>query len=138
MLRALHDKGVGCERVASLDNARGKFLVVAGLASGDGPAARLLKSAPAAKGTVPFLSTMSTWCPQKSGQSPEALVIRKLQWHGKPVWLVAGADSRGLMYAELDVADRIGWAADRQAPLSEIRDIAEKPDAPERASPSTP
>ena len=29
----------------------------------------------AVKGTVPFLSTMSTWCPQKSGQSPGKRVI---------------------------------------------------------------
>ena len=113
LLRALHDNGIACEQAASVDKAGGRFLVFAGLAAGDGPAARLLKSE-----KVPL------------PEGPEALVIRKTQWHGKPVWVIAGADDRGLMYAELDVADRIGWAEDRESPLSEVRDTVEKPDAP--------
>ena len=46
---------------------------------------------------------------------------------GKPGWIVGGCDDRGLMYAELDVADRIGWSADRSQPLSEVREAVEKP-----------
>jgi hypothetical protein len=96
--------------------ARGKVRLVIGLAGGGGPAAELLK---AAKVATPV--------------GPEALVIQHTEWQGKPAILVAGSDDRGLMYAELDIADRIGWAADAASPLSEVRDAAEKPDAPERA-----
>ena len=41
---ALSAKGVACEKAASLAEARGKILIVAGLAGGDGPAARLLQT----------------------------------------------------------------------------------------------
>jgi hypothetical protein len=112
MRLALRDKGVADEMSA----AQGKTLVIAGIAAGNGMVARLLKSE---KIPIP--------------EGPEALVIRKIQYHGKPAWVLAGADDRGLMYAELDVADRICWADDRGAPLSELRETAEKPDAPQRA-----
>ena len=79
---ALRAKGIACEMAGSLGEARGKFLIVAGLAAGDGPAARLLK---AGNHPVP--------------QGPEALVIRETEWQGKPVWVIAGSDDRGLMYA---------------------------------------
>ena len=80
-----------------------------GLASGEGAAARLLK-----EGNHPL------------PQGAEALVIRPVQWHDKPAWVVGGSDDRGLMYAELDVADRVGWGADAGA-LSEVRETNEKP-----------
>jgi hypothetical protein len=113
---ALRDKGVSFEKVASLDKAGGKFIIIAGLAAGDGPAARLLKDE-----KVPL------------PKGPEALVIHKSGWTANPAWVIAGADDRGLMYAALDVADRIGWAEDRDSPLSEVRETTEKPDAPQRA-----
>ncbi len=37
------------------------------------------------------------------------------------------------MYGELDVADRIGWSTDPIAPLSELKDATETPDATTRA-----
>src|SRR5712692_6417698 len=113
---ALRAKGFTCEKAASLDEARGKFAIVTGLAGSDAPASRLLK---AGNHPVP--------------QGPEALVIWRTEWKGKPVWLIAGSDDRGLMYGELDVADRIGWSADRSNPLSEVRDAIEKPAVSERA-----
>jgi hypothetical protein len=38
-----------------------------------------------------------------------------------------------LMYALLDVADRVGWAKSAEQPFSEVRDTEETPFAPERA-----
>ncbi len=108
---ALQAKDIPCEQAVSLDSARGKFLLVAGLASGEGPAARLLK----------------TGNHHPLPQGAEALVIRRLQLSGKPGWIVGGCDDRGLMYAELDVADRIAWSADRSQPLSEVRETVETP-----------
>jgi len=116
IMAALKARGVAAERAASLASARGRILIVAGLASGSGPAAQLLKAAdpPAPRG-------------------PEALVIRHSTWRGKPALIVSGSDDRGLMYAELDVAGRIGWAEDAKDPLSEVRDAAESPAVPQRA-----
>jgi len=116
LMAALQAKGIAAEKAATLDAARGKVLIVAGLASGSGPTARLLKDSniPAPTGA-------------------EALVIRHSKWNAKPALVVCGSDPRGLMYAELDVADRIGWAADPNNPLSEVRDTAEKPAVVERA-----
>ncbi|MHC4505470.1 MAG: hypothetical protein ACYTFI_19370, partial [Planctomycetota bacterium] len=104
------------ERVASLREARGEVLVVSGLGAGPGPAAELHK---ALRVPVP--------------EGAEALVIRSSRWQGKKALLVSGADDRGLMYALLDVADRVGWEAEAGAPLNEVRDAAESPAVPERA-----
>jgi hypothetical protein len=113
---ALKSKGVVCEKTADIKAAGGKLLLVSGLAQGDGPAAKLLKDR---KLTPP--------------QGPEALLIHKTGYDGKPAWLIAGADDRGLMYAELDVAERVGWSTQRGAPLSEVHNTAEKPAVSERA-----
>ncbi|HKD37913.1 MAG TPA: hypothetical protein VKB78_13970, partial [Pirellulales bacterium] len=116
ILAALREKGVGAEEVHSLDAARGKRLIVAGLTGGDGSAAKLLaKSKPA----LP--------------RGPEAFSILKSDYLGKPCWVVGGSDDRGLMYAELDAADRIGWSTDRSDPLSELRETVEKPAVTSRA-----
>jgi hypothetical protein len=113
---ALDRKGLVSEKAAGIKAAAGKLLLVAGLAQGDGPAAKLLKDL---KLTPP--------------QGPEALLVRKTTYEGKPAWVIAGADDRGLMYGELDVADRIGWSTQRAAPLSEVRDTVERPAVSERA-----
>ena len=63
----------------------------------------------------------------------ESLLIRHVQWGGKNILIVSGIDERGLMYALLDVTDRIGWAADPEKLLSEVRDVVEKPEVVERA-----
>ncbi|MBZ5499434.1 MAG: hypothetical protein LAP85_23800 [Acidobacteriia bacterium] len=116
MMAALRAGSIACEKVTALETARGNTLVVVGLGDGEGPAAQLLKTAGLPK-----------------PQGAEALMIRRIPWKGKSVLLITGADARGLMYAELDVADRIGWSSDRKMPFSEVRDTSEKPDAPQRA-----
>lgn len=113
---ALRAKRIAFETVSALNEAKGKTLIVAGLASGDETAAQLLKSG---NRVVPPV--------------PEALTIWKTESQGKTVWLLSGFDDRGLMYALLDTADRVSWSADPAAPLSELRDIMEQPDVRERA-----
>jgi hypothetical protein len=113
---ALAAKGAACEEAGSPDGARGETLIIAGLAAGPGPAAQCIKEAKIAAPT-----------------EAEALLIQPTEWKGKKALLVTGADDRGLMYALLDVADRVGWAADPARPLSEVRDAREKPAVPERA-----
>lgn len=46
--------------------------------------------------------------------------------------IICGSDDRGLMYALLDVAERITWTTEGD-PLACVRDQDESPDAPERA-----
>ncbi|MGA2497109.1 MAG: hypothetical protein ABSH20_05180 [Tepidisphaeraceae bacterium] len=113
---ALRAKQIAFETAESPQTARGRALVLAGLSSGDGAAADLLKSA-----NVP------------APRTPESLVIRNTTLAGKPALLIAGADDRGLMYAELDVAERIAWSTDAARPFEHVRDIAESPAVTERA-----
>jgi len=113
---ALKEKGAECQDAATLDAAGGATAIVAGLASASGPAAQCLKDL----GMTP---------PAEA----ESLLIQHVAWKGKKALLICGADDRGLLYALLDVADRIGWAADPAQPLAEVRDARERPAVPERA-----
>lgn len=65
--------------------------------------------------------------------APESLAIQRTVRNGKPALVVSGGDDRGLMYALLEVAERIGWAADPSNPLSEVKDVREQPAVGERA-----
>lgn len=114
--QALQSKGVAVEQVTSLPQASGKTVVVFGIGSKEGEATRLSSDLKLA-----------------SLEYPGSLRIRQVSRDGKNVLLVAGADARGLMYALLDVADRVGWAESMDAPFSQVRDIEEQPYAPDRA-----
>jgi hypothetical protein len=113
---SLGNKGVPLEEAASVRAAKRSIVVVAGLTTGGGEAARLISD-----------------LKLKPNREPESLLIQKFESEGKVVVLVAGADPCGLMYALLDVADRVGWATSGSQPFSEVRDTSEKPYAPERA-----
>jgi hypothetical protein len=113
---AMQEKGIHVEQTTSLEKARAKTLIVVGLSGGAGSAAKLHNLLDIPKPT-----------------EKESLLIRRTKWSRKKILLVSGADDRGLMYALLDVADRIGWAGDPGTPLSEIRDTMEKPAVAERA-----
>ena len=116
ILAALEAKEIAADRAPTVRSATGEIVIETGLAAGSGPVSAPLKARAISPPTA-----------------PEALVIQHAKSSGKPVLLVAGSDDRGLMYAELDVADRIGWSADPARPLSEVRDTREKPAVLERA-----
>jgi hypothetical protein len=116
LTEALKAKGLSFEQVTSIGNAKGNTIIVAGMASGDGAAATLLKSK---KHAIP--------------QVAEALTIWKTVSKNKTIIVLNGFDNRGIMYALLDVADRITWGTDKLHPLSKVREITEKPAVPERA-----
>ena len=113
---ALKAKNISFEKVGSLAEAKGALVIVAGLSSGEGEAAKMLK---AGNHAVP--------------ETPEALTTWKTMRQNKPVWVISGFDDCGLMYGLLEVATQIGWSADKKNPMSEVREITEKPDVPERA-----
>ena len=113
--QALRAHGVSYRERTRLGNARRGTIIVVGLGNGSGAAATLIQD-------------LGITAPAK----PESLLIRHAEWRSKSVLLVSGADDRGLMYALLDVAERIGWAEDPAKPLSEVRDIEESPEIVER------
>jgi hypothetical protein len=82
LTEALQAKHIAFERVGSVDKAKARLVIVAGLSNEDGVAARLLK-----EGNHP--------CPQTA----EALTIWKSTVQKKAVWVVSGFDDRGLMFA---------------------------------------
>ncbi|MHC4558324.1 MAG: hypothetical protein ACYS80_13585, partial [Planctomycetota bacterium] len=113
---ALKAKGIPVEQTTSLETTKGKLLLVAGLSVGTGPAAKLHDSLDISR-----------------PKGAESLLVRHTKWSGKKTLLVSGADDRGLMYALLDVADRIGWSSNSSGPFSEVRNVQESPAVPERA-----
>lgn len=116
LAQALRAKGWTAQEVTSLGEARGDLVVVSGLATGNGTAARLLASQKIAP-----------------PEGPESLLIQAVRANGKRTLLFSGSDDRGLMYPLLDVAERAGWSSDAKNPLSDVRDARETPYSPERA-----
>jgi hypothetical protein len=114
---ALSAKGIAYEEVSDPKAAHGRLLIAAGLWSDSGAAS-----------VADRIRALGIKMPEK----PESLVIRKADWQGKQALLLSGSDDRGLMYALLDVADRIGWAKDKAAPFSEVRDSVESPSVADR------
>ena len=64
--------------------------------------------------------------------APQSLSIRRSRYKGKPAVNLSGGDSRGLMYAALDTADRITWSGTETDPFARVREIAEEPYLVER------
>jgi hypothetical protein len=59
--------------------------------------------------------------------APEALALARGKISKRPVLLVAGSDARGLVYALLELADRVNFAADPLAALKAVKPIREQP-----------
>ncbi|MHC4692072.1 MAG: hypothetical protein ACYS67_04965 [Planctomycetota bacterium] len=113
---ALQKQGIRVKQTTSLEKARAGTMIVVGISGDSGTAAKLHKLLDIPKPV-----------------EKESLLIRHTKLSGKKILLVSGADDRGLMYALLDVADRIGWTDDPDNPLSQVRDAIEKPAVTERA-----
>lgn len=71
--------------------------------------------------------------PGMTAVGPQSVVIRRTRHQGKPAVALCGGDARGLMYAALDVANRVAWAGKAAAdPFRWVRDTSETPYLPER------
>ncbi len=107
---ALRDKGVevseGDDQISGSD-----LVLLAGLGAGTGAAATAL-------------TEMKVPAPVGA----ESLVIRtQARYHEKSAIVLAGSDDVGLMYAALDLADRVGWAAKGTNLFQFAQDVAENP-----------
>lgn len=116
LANAFQTKNIPFEKVESRSEAKGKLIIVTGLSSGKGEAAKILKEGN-----------------HKVSEASEALTIWKTTWKDKTTWVISGFDDTGLMYGLLDVADRVSWSTDQKLPMSEVKEITEKPDVKERA-----
>jgi hypothetical protein len=113
---ALEDKSIPYETIHSLDKAKGKHLIVAGLSTGDGPAAHIMQE-------------NHHSIPDKA----ESLTIWPVKFSGKQTWVINGYDDRGLMYGLLELAERIGWSTTPSNPLEKVKESTESPYVKERA-----
>lgn len=59
--------------------------------------------------------------------APEAMALVPAKISGRAVLLASGTDVRGTVYAALEVADRVRYAADPAAALNPQKPLAEKP-----------
>jgi len=116
IIAALQAKDISFEKIKNARDAKASQVIVAGLSEGAGAAAQLLK---AGKHIVP--------------RAAEALSVWKTKSKGKQLWVISGYDDRGLMYALLDVSNRISWTKDSKLPMAEVKEITEKPAVVERA-----
>jgi hypothetical protein len=112
---ALRAKGVAVSEGESQIGGS-DLVLLAGLGTGRGAAAAALAGmkAPVPTGT-------------------EALIVRtRAQYRKKPAVVLAGSDGAGLMYAALDLAERVGWAPNGANSFQFARDGAEQPYLKER------
>src|SRR5947209_2478760 len=115
VIAAPGDYGVSRLREVLRSKTTGNFVILAGTPSEESPATKILREM-----KVPL------------PQGPEALVIRRTTYDGKPAVVLCGSDSRGLMYAALDTAERVSWSTDPNTPFQYVKDTEEQPYVRER------
>lgn len=91
------------------DVSRADMVVLAGVAGASGRVAAALGS--------------SAQLPQ----GPEALSIHRGHYENRQAIVLCGGDGAGLMYAALDVAQRVSWAQAGAQPFALVKDADEKP-----------
>jgi len=116
LTNALQAKNISFEITGSVSQAKGKLIIVTGLSTGEGEAAKLIKTG---KKPVP--------------EVPEALTIWKTNFRNRSVLVISGFDDTGLMYGLLDAAESICRNSANEDLMSSISEITEKPDVIERA-----
>ena len=113
--KALKKRQIPFKTCTSLAGAQAEVVFVVGYGRGGGEAAALLRRAQVA-------------LPQET----EAMAVERIPDGQRELVVIAGADDAGLMYAALDVADRIGWADSADEPLQHLREVVAAPYVKER------
>ena len=114
--QALESKGHSVTYSQDVVSTSTNHFILAGKATAEGSATKILRAL-----NVPL------------PDGPEALVIQRTELHGKPALVLCGSDDVGLMYAVLDIADRISWTDSDHDPFKHIQNIRENPFVLERA-----
>ncbi|UCD49292.1 MAG: hypothetical protein JSW27_17385 [Phycisphaerales bacterium] len=116
LTKALQARGLFVQRLTRIEPDAAEFWIVAGVA-------------PDHQTVVDRLSVLNS--PRPAG--PQALVVQRAAIEGKPALIICGSDACGLMYAGLDIADRISWSEDPADPFAHVQNAREKPYVRERA-----
>jgi hypothetical protein len=114
--QALQARGYSVTSADSVDTGKADVYIIAGVEDNQGPASALLR-------------VMNLDHPS----GPEALVVQRTKIKDKPALILWGADDRGLMYAALDVADRVAWSKGLSDPFTHVHNTCERPYVLERA-----
>jgi hypothetical protein len=103
-------RGAGVRLVEAMDQApdAGLQIVVAG-------------------GGVPLARDVMTRAGVSVPGTPESLTIVASRHRGRPILLASGHDARGLMYAVLELADRVHFGDDPVQALAAAESVAERP-----------
>ncbi len=112
----LTSKNLSFETVKSIKDAKGEWILAAGLSRGTNELNNLL-----AKANIEI------------SEVPQALAIGKTNFQNKSVLVVSGYDEVGLMYALLEVSRQIKFCKNLEDLPESIEVINEKPDIAERA-----
>ena len=112
---ALDVKEISFELTESPSNAQGQTLLIIGTTGNSSLIRQVLKEGGR---NIP--------------ETSESLTIWNTRWQNKPAIVIGGYDEKGLMYALLDVANRVGWATDRAKPMQFVKDITTEPYVAER------
>lgn len=114
MEQALRAHGVEVSESAE-DFAHADAAVLAGIYGGSGPALSALGNVPPPSG-------------------PETLVVHTgATYRGKPAIILCGGDGVGLMYAALDLAQRVSWTRPGADPFAFAHNANEKPQLRDRS-----
>jgi hypothetical protein len=112
--QALRARGVQVSEGA-VELAHADAVILAGISGGSGPAISALGNVPPPSG-------------------PESLVVRTgARYRGKPAIILCGGDGAGLMYAALDLAQRVSWTHSGANPFAFARNTKEKPQLRDRS-----
>ena len=115
LVKAISDRGVAVTTVKTIAQADGSHVIVAGLAS-----QRRVAELIAAGGLA-------------LPKQPESLAVCRIQDAGRSTVVLCGGDAVGLMYAALDMAERLGWAAAGEDLFTHVRDTSESPRLTDRS-----
>jgi hypothetical protein len=116
LTQALASNGHIVQQTQSVSSVQADYIILAGKSLSEGPAASVLRA-----GGISL------------PEGPEALVIQNMEIQGIPALVLCGSDDVGLMYAALDVADRISWWEKTGNPFAHIPDMHERPFMLDRA-----
>jgi hypothetical protein len=108
--RALTQHDIAVQRYASLEQAPSSGLCIVAAGSSSAVATPVLRKASASV-----------------SDKPESLGLVSFAYKGKPALLACGSDARGLMYALLELADRVRYSENPLQALKVPRPITEQP-----------
>lgn len=109
LTRMVADRGLAVSSAKTLNQAVRSDVIVVGLS------------------TSPEVADLITASGLTLPAQPESLAVCRIRDTGRSTIVLCGSDAVGLMYAALDTAQRIGWAAPDEDLFAHVRNTSESP-----------